>query len=393
MNKIAFVLTPVDFGGSEQVCLTFLQRYKKEDTLVTPILLCRPWEKDNIFINALTKHNIDFLQIATRKRPREQGKEYFRIFRSASALYTMVKQGQFNLLHTNGYFADIIGLIVAKLCNIPIITTCHGFISNTQKFRLYNRLDLFAIRFMDGVIAVSKLMRNEMVQKGIAKEKTHIVQNAVESIRDQQWLEKTRNSARESFNIDRKQFLIGYVGRLSEEKGLRFLIEGAAQLHSSGNSVTILVIGDGPLLNDMKMLVSELNLEENIRFAGFQSNVKELLPAFDVFVLPSLTEGTSMALLEAMACALPIVATNVGGTPQVIQDGSNGVLVPPSSPHSIAAAVERYVNDEKLRFLHGTKAQETVEADFGVEPWLKQIDSIYRQVLLQDGDSSGKTKN
>lgn len=380
-RKIAYILTPVEFGGAERVSLSFLQHYHRRDTTIFPILLCRPWESDNLFVNELTSKGFDFCIIPTRLKPREQGGDCFRLVRCAKSIYAELKKGQFDLVHTNGYFADITGLIVARLLRIPIISTCHGFISNDTKLAVYNVLDVIALRFMNQIITVSDRIKSDLAEKGIKEKQIQVVQNAVEVIYDDQELQQQRQLVRRKYGIRDNEVVLGYVGRLSIEKGIKYLIKAGIGLAKADVLIRILIIGDGPQSKEIKQVVQEQGLGEKVIFAGFQKNVAYMLPAFDVFVLPSLTEGTSMALLEAMACGLPVIATAVGGTPKVVISEKNGMLVPPESPEAIVHAVITLSENTQLREKIGRAALNTIESEFSINRWLGKIDDIYSDVI------------
>lgn len=381
IRKIAYILTPVDFGGSERVSLSFLQHYNRRDTKIFPIMLCRPWELDNFFVNELTRNGFDFSIVPTRLKPREQGRDYLRLLRSVRLIHAELKKGRFDLVHTNGYFADITGLIAAKLLRLPIVSTCHGFISNDNKLAVYNVLDMLALRFMDQIISVSDKIKTDLAQKGVCENKIQVIQNAVEVNSNSQELQLQRQVIRREYGIRENEFVLGYVGRLSIEKGIKYLIEAAAGLVEAGVPFRMLIIGDGPQREEMQFLVNERRLDGKVLFAGFQKDISGMLPAFDVFILPSLTEGTSMALLEAMACGLPVVATAVGGTPRVILSEKNGLLVPSESSEAIVHAVMELSENRELRHKIGSAAFNTVESKFGVNRWLEKIDHAYSLVI------------
>jgi glycosyltransferase involved in cell wall biosynthesis len=382
-KNIAYILTPVEFGGAERVSLSFLLNYQPKNKIVVPFILCRPWEKDNLFINELVRAGIKHYKIPTRLKPRGQGRDIFRVPRSAMLIYREIKTGNYDLIHTNGYFADIVGLIAAKLLKIPIVSTSHGFISNSWKYRLYNFLDVLSFRNLDKVIAVSDKLKQELVQKGVKKEKIKVIQNCVLVNDDIEEKQKCRSNIRKLYKIKKNEILIGYIGRLSVEKGLKYLIESLAILKTMSKPLRLIIIGDGPQYQELENMVGEKNLKNKIIFAGFQKDVVKIIPAFDIFILPSLTEGTSMALLEAMASGVPVVATAVGGTPNVIRSHKNGILVPPESPEDIANAIKKLVESENLREKLSKTALQTIKYNFSAVQWLKEIDFLYNSLILK----------
>ncbi|RWX51115.1 Glycosyltransferase involved in cell wall bisynthesis [Candidatus Electrothrix marina] len=379
--RIAHILAPVEFGGAEKVSLTFFRHVNRNRIDSYPILLIRPWEEDGLVVKELQREGYSFVRIPVAKRPSSQGRDYLRLLRCFKLIYKELKTGQFDLVHTQGYFADIIGLVAAKKLHIPIVSTCHGFISNDWKFRLYNQLDFLALRFMNQVITVSEQIKSDLVAKGIKETKIKIIQNAVEVKDKTQEVETQRHQVRLQYGLREDGTVLGYVGRLSIEKGLTYLIKAGERLAQAGVPFYIFVIGDGPQEEEIQQIVTEYGLEEKIIFVGFQKDVSALLPAFDIFLLPSLTEGTSMALLEAMACGLPVIATAVGGTPNVIISEENGILVPSKSPEAIVQAVIRLVENKELCQRMGHAALQTIESEYSLHSWLKKIDDIYTVVI------------
>lgn len=374
-------MTPVEFGGSEKVNLTFFRQVNRKKIIIHPILLVRPWEEGSYFIKELNKADYSYTKVPVAIKPYSQGRDYLRFIRCIKIIYSELKKGRYDLVHTHGYFADIAGVIAAKLLRIPIVSTCHGFISNNAKLSIYNKLDIIALRFMSAIVAVSNKIKDDLVKEGINDRKIHVVQNAVELIADDMRLQQQRHSIRRKYAIKDEEIVLGYVGRLSEEKGLKYLVEAASSLAQSDVSFRLLVIGDGPQREEIKRLLQGTIVEKHVVFAGFQKDVTGMLSAFDIFVLPSLTEGTSMALLEAMVCGLPVVATAVGGTPKVIVSGQNGILVPAAEPEALVHAVLQLIEDEPLRNKLGNEAKKTIESDFSIKRWIGKVESIYSETI------------
>ena len=379
--KIAHISAPIEFGGAEKVSLTLFRYANRDRMRIYPILLVRPWEEDGFFVRELQKEGYSFAKVPVAIKPVSQGRDYFRLIRCAMLIYAELKKGNFDIVHTHGYFADVIGVISAKMLNIPIVSTCHGFISTDIKLSIYNALDIIALRFMDQVITVSGKLKTDLTKKGIKETKIQVVQNAVAVISDVQTLRQQRLMVRKKYGIKADEVVLGFVGRLSVEKGIKYLIESGRGLVMAGVRIRILIIGGGPQRKEIEKLVEEHDLRGNVIFAGFQNDVSGILPAFDIFVLPSLTEGTSMALLEAMACGLPVIATSVGGTPKVVLSGINGILIPPRSSEAIVQVVMQLAKNGHLRKKIGRAAVRTVESEFGIEGWLRKIDNIYSNLI------------
>jgi len=180
--------------------------------------------------------------------------------------------------------------------------------------------------------------------------------------------------------VGESEFIIGYVGRLSKEKGIEYLLKAGEILKQQGRHIKIIIIGDGQEREFLECISLQSGLKENVIFAGFLIDVERWLPAIDVFVLPSLTEGTPLALLEAMLCGIPVVASKVGGVPDIVKSGMNGILVQPGSAQEIADAISLLYDDKDVRLKFGKEAQATVKTKYGVKQWIDKIEGEYLKV-------------
>jgi len=378
--RVAYILTPVDFGGAERVSLTFLKNVDRTLFDICPILLIRPWETGNIFIEKIEKENYQYLTIPVALRPLKEGKDYFRVIRCFKMLFSILKGKNFDLVHTNGYFADIIGVPASRLLGIPHIATCHGFISNDRNLKSYNKLDIMALRFSKRIIAVSEGIKNNLISSGVKRQQVIVLQNAVELSMDDNMFLKHRDYVRNKYHIRKEEIVLGYIGRISEEKGLRYLMEAGSKLIHSGVPLKIMIVGDGPQKIEMARFAQQAGLQNKVIFAGFQKDIETWLPSMDIFVLPSLTEGTPMALLESMACGIPVIATAVGGVPQIVDSGKNGILVSPAKTEEIVSAILNIITNKDLHKKLSEAGKETIRNRFNLNKWVNEIESIYLEV-------------
>jgi len=376
--KIAYVLTPIDFGGLEKVSLNFLKNFNLNKFDIVPILLIRPWEDRNFFLQEIQNHKIRYHTIPVAIKPLDKGRDYLRIIRSFFLLFSILRKGDFDILHTNGYFADIIGGIAAKMIQIPHVSTCHGFIENDFKLRLYNLLDIFVLRFADRIISVADSIKDKLIHKGINGDKISIIQNAiiVPTLTDVE-INEQRISARKQYDINQDEIFVGYVGRLSKEKGLKYLLEAGIKLRSQGLLIKIIFIGDEPERNTLEASACKNGILQQVIFTGFQKNAIKLLPAIDLFILPSLTEGTPMALLEAMSFGIPPIASRVGGIPKVITSGKNGVLVTPENSTQIAESILKLSEDNDYYMKLSRGAKNCINEKYNLIGKVDSMESIY----------------
>jgi glycosyltransferase involved in cell wall biosynthesis len=380
MRKIAYIATPIEFGGAEKVGINLLKCINRDLFEIIPIVLFRPWEKKTLFEIEIEKANYRYLKIPVAAKPVDKGKDYFRIIRSYKILYNIIKENRFNLVHTNGYFGDIMAIPICKLFKIPHLAICHGFLKNSLNLKIYNKLDLFFLKFSNKIYAVSEELKKQIVNSGINEDIVEVLQNAVELI-DPILKDKRRKEGRQLLNIEHGEIVIGYVGRLSNEKGIQYLIEAGATLKKNGEKFKMVIIGDGIKRKDLENLVKAKDLEKEIIFTGFQNNIEEWLPALDIFVLPSLTEGTPLALLEAMAAGIPVIASAVGGVPKVIENGVDGILLPSGDSQELSKAIIKIKRDDVLRKKIAVAGVNKIKNEYDIKKWCQKIESQYNLML------------
>lgn len=381
MIKVAYILTPITFGGSEKVSLNFLQAVNKERYRIYPVLLARPWEEETYFASELRKvgYTYESIPVAVERRI-----DPLRVPRVFGKVLSILKKFPFDLVHTHGYFADICALPVAKLIGMKRIATCHGFIDLNRKLNLYNSLDKTVLRLSDKVICVSESIKQILVAGGLREINLTVIPNAV-SANHECSRENMRVSVRSAAGIGGDDPVVGYAGRLSEEKGLNTLFDAFQKVTLRKPKARLWVAGDGPLRSTLERLAGELEISNNVRFLGFQENIFQWMAALDVFVLPSLTEGMPMALLESMSMGTPAVASAVGDIPRVIDAGVNGLLVSPGAVGQLTQAILNVLDDKELAHQLSTNAIKTVQEKHSIVHWVRKIEDVYRDVLATRG--------
>jgi glycosyltransferase involved in cell wall biosynthesis len=271
------------------------------------------------------------------------------------------------------------------MTGLPIISTCHGFIANDRNLKLYNMLDRIVLRSFDNIISVSEEIKNGLIKSGINGSHVRVIKNAVEVNSNNGLSMRNRRDKRQLLNVQGSETVVAYIGRLSQEKGVRYLVQAIVLLSDSYVPVKLLIFGEGPEKKALKDLVKEKSVGGKVIFVGFQGDIENWLPAVDVFVLPSLTEGTPMALLEAMASGIPVVASAVGGVPQVIVSGKNGILVAPGKPEEIADALNTLSKNEGLRKRLAEEAKRTIRLKYNVDEWVKKVEAEYLRTIHKAG--------
>jgi glycosyltransferase involved in cell wall biosynthesis len=231
------------------------------------------------------------------------------------------------------------------------------------------------VRAADRIVVNAEMLR----PSGRAGERTDVIPSGVDT--DRFAPSSTRAAAKASLGLTAERPLIGTVGRLEPRKGTSTLLAALAVLRAGGrHDAALVVVGDGPLRAELAADAERLGVASHVQLLGDRSDVRDVLEALDVFVLPSRTEGMSNALLEGMAMALPVVATAVGGTPEVIADGKSGLLVPADDPKAMAAAIARLLDDAAFATRLGAAARATVEERYGARNMVRRLEAVYAAV-------------
>jgi glycosyltransferase involved in cell wall biosynthesis len=188
---------------------------------------------------------------------------------------------------------------------------------------------------------------------------------------------------RREFNVGEDTILIGAIGRLVWQKGFEYLIGALPELLQRLPRSKIVLVGDGPLRGELEELAEKEKVEENLIFAGFRSDIRDILSAIDVLVVPSLLEGFPMITLEGMAMAKPIIATRIDGIKEQIVDGESGILIPPRDPGAIAEAIVRLSTEKELAQNLGLEGRRRVEKEFTVERMVSETEKVYQSLYEQ----------
>lgn len=268
-----------------------------------------------------------------------------------------------DVLFTHGYKADIIGYAAARLARIPVIVVSRGWTGATFKVRMYERLDRIIHRRADRVVCVSEGQARKVRNAGVAEQRLTTICNAVNPSRFAIADPADGAAVRSLFPRPIGKVVMA-VGRLSPEKGFDQLVQAAGIVCQQRDDVGFALIGDGPLSEVLRTQIGALGLSDRIVMAGFREDVDQLLPYAACLVQSSHTEGMPNVVLEAMAAAIPVVATAVGGTPELVADGVTGWLVPPANPRAIADRVLKVLGANGMSSPMGKAARQRVSEHF-----------------------------
>ncbi|MBA7597476.1 D-inositol 3-phosphate glycosyltransferase [subsurface metagenome] len=300
-------------------------------------------------------------------------------------LIRVIKREKIDLIHTYMFTSNTFGRLAAILARVPIIISSERNIEDWKgKFRLY--VDKVLMRFTDKMLVNSFAVKDFLVQMaGIKSYKIAVIYNGLDLDRFHQKINVLQE--RRNLGLDSQVSVVGTVARICHYKGLHFLIRSIPQILDVFPQVKFLIVGNANLKPEriykrkLKRLISGLGVSSSVIFTGFRRDIPRVMATFDLFALPSLREGFSNVLLEAMAMGKPVVATNVGGNPETITDGQTGILVPPKDPIALSEAIISLLKDRSRAIEMGKKGRRRVKENFGRERMVQETEKIYDHLI------------
>jgi glycosyltransferase involved in cell wall biosynthesis len=327
--------------------------------------LCRP------FLEQARRRGFEAIEL-------ERNAPHFRA--SSQELAHLLRRVTPDILCCHGYKPDLLGWLAARRIGLPVVSVSRGWTGATLKVKANEALDRWVLRFMDAVVCVSDGQAAKVRRAGVAAARTWVIRNAIDLGRFTKPDPDARRAVEALFPRPPRRLVAG-AGRLSPEKGFLPFVEAAARVVKECPDTGFVIYGDGPERPRLAARIVELGLEEQVILAGFCGELDSRLPAFDLFVLSSFTEGLPNVVLEAFAARVPVVATAVGGTPEVVEDGVSGYLVPPGDPARLAGRIIDVLRDEPLRKEMGARGRERVERDFSFAAQAQEYVRLFNHVL------------
>lgn len=313
---------------------------------------------------------------------------YFRGLKDYMRLVTYFISLFYNLLRINRKYnieiihahsvipTGFVGAIVAKLMHVPLFITAHGMdVYNFEKFFIFRRIISFSFNMSKKSIAVSNDLVEKMNSLGVKKDKITLLINAVDTDR----FKPLKNyDIRRKYGIENEDILILFVGYLDVFKGVYETIESFCLVNNKNSNTKLMMVGEGPKENELKLKISEWSLENDVIFTGDiePAKVHEYYQAADIFLLPSHVKGVPVVVIEAMACGLPVVVSNT----EIINDGINGYLVPIRKSELTAERLNRLIDSKNLREKFKKESLITIGNEFNIDNKVEKLIQLYRNI-------------
>jgi glycosyltransferase involved in cell wall biosynthesis len=290
-----------------------------------------------------------------------------------AAIRALVAETGADIVHAHGYKADIYAYLALRNSATPYVSTCHNWLRQNWMVSIYGIADRLVLRRFARVVAVSDEVKQRLLQAGVRKEKVRIVRNGIDL--------RPFDGATPSLEGDPEELVVGWVGRLSHEKGADILLDAAARVLPEFPSARFVLVGEGPDRDKLERLLDDLGIRERLTMAGRRDDMPAVYASFDVMVSSSRQEGLPIAILEGMATDLPLIATAVGDVPTVVRDGSTGVLVPSENVEQLAEAILELLRDPAKRAQLGAAARQLIADEYSAERMAAEYLRVYEEAI------------
>lgn len=301
-------------------------------------------------------------------------------FKSIIKFRKFIKEKNINLVNVHGYIAGFYIRVALVGLPIKVVWTMHVDIMDvpnlTRRKKLVRKFieDFFNRFFTSKIVCVSKSLANRIPKWVSKRTPVEVIYNGIDT--------KIFKSTSAVNKIENKQDLIlGFISRLSIQKGIPFLLESVKELANLNVNFKLLIVGEGDLRKDVEKFIAANSLQKYVEILGFKKDVSLILNKIDVLILPSLFEGFPMIILESLATATPVIASNVNGIPEIIQNGKNGFLTTPKNPHEITESILKYYKNRSFIKDHGEYGSEQVHAKFTVTTMIDNYENIFLESL------------
>ena len=364
--KVLEVINSLKIGGAELLLRNFVIEAKKNNQYTVDV--CTLYAtNDAKNIEEIKKKNVRIWTLDLKNK--------YNIF-SVIKIRNIIQREKYDIIHVHLFPASAIvalsSLFLKK--SIVYLFTIHSTFNRRRSIKIFKIIDGLIYHRYVKIICISKQVQNSLIKwVPKIKEKIEIIPNGIPM------------NSKSNDNPLMKKYDVLFVGRLVQQKGIIFLLEAVSILQKKYKKIIrVAVVGDGPLKKELIKVCEELKIKDSVEFLGFQRDVDQIMRSSRVLVLPSLWEGFGLVLLEAMKNKLPIIATNVGGIPEIITDGHEGILVPKENPKILANSINRLLENSKLRNQFIQNAYKKVQNHYSIEKYTHNMFNLYSKMMSEN---------
>ena len=368
--KVLHLITELSIGGAQSALFRLLENFG--DASFEHSVACF-FNAEGATANQIRALNIPVFDLRMNNK--------FRVD-ALGRLFGLLRQKKPDLLHAWMFHANLAGRILGHLAGIPIIISSERTMGQESRLRYW--LNRHSISLVDQVVCVSESVADFAVhQIGLPSDKISVIPNGVDPAQYRNL--PSKQQARKSLNLPIDGVIIAAIGRPRPVKGYQYLLKAFMQASESFPQTQLLLVGNGPDRPGLVDQAQSLGVRSRVIFYDDTINIPQILASLDMLALPSLFEGMPNIALEAMAAALPVLATAVGGTPEVVIDGETGLLVPPGDAEALTSAITRLLKNPQLREEMGQAGRKRVESEFSINNTVREVKRLYVNLVTQKG--------
>jgi len=298
------------------------------------------------------------------------------------ALIRSLKKLKIDLLCAHGFKSDVLGLLAGRFTRIPVVCFLRGWTAETLRVRIYEAVDQFLLRFADRIVCLSGSQARNLAKRNVVLDKIRIVRNAIDiPAIDEASMIRSRSEMRRRFALPLDCFVVATAGRLSPEKGVSDFLEASSTIDQQFPNVRFVIFGHGVLRQQLEHKCRELGMYNRITFAGFQQDLRSLLPGIDLLVNPSHSEEMPNIVLEGMAAGVPVVATAVGGVEEIGGPERALRLVPPGNPKMLANAIGELISEPSRAKALAQLGRTRVGVTYSLTRQRSELHNLYQDLL------------
>jgi glycosyltransferase involved in cell wall biosynthesis len=369
MIRVMHVVSSLQMGGVEKIVRNFAAHLDRKRYQVSACAL----DTDGVFGNEIKDMGLSVFVLGRRT-----GID-LSLFRS---LYRLFRSQRIDIVHTHNFAPLLYATIPGRLAGVKgLVHTEHArtCFPDTKRRMVAER---WLTRMVDVITAVSPQAKNDMVEhEHIPADDIKVIWNGIETFLPE--ASRDGMELRRELGISKDALVVGVCCRLSAQKGIAYLLQAARDILSKNPNTVFLIVGDGDLRQELREQTSELGIEKNVIFAGFRADIVEILKILDVYVLPSLFEGTPLGLLEAMLAGKLVVVTRVGSNAEIVENGISGLVAEPKDSQSLANAINFMLQSKETRAEMEKAARERVLKYFTLDRMIGDYDDLYQHLYRQ----------
>lgn len=373
---VAHLIHTMAYGGVETALINWLTRIPRDGFDAHLICFANPGETEQPFVDAANAAGLQVLRI-----PWHRGKP---VWQSAKALRAILREHGIRILHCHNTYANLVGLVAGRMARVMTATTLYVWGDFGWKRGLLQWMDRAMLPFFHRITAHCEETQRKTVAMGYRPDDVRLLVCGFEA-RPVTTPEDERRAGRAGLGAAEEDTVLINVARFYPEKAHEVLLEGFRQMLEKEPRLQLWLLGVGPEEERIRTLVSGLGLTDRVKFLGFRSDLERVLSLADIMVHPSHMEGVPLAILSGLAAGMPVVATAVGGLPEVVRNGHSGILLPPGEPDTLAATVLELCRDRERGRKLGAAARRFIEDEYSLDAAARRVTALYQEMLASNG--------